>query len=141
MKNRCLADLAFVVTPHPIGAISLKEARKKADQNFSGILDVGTKWKPKGTEIIVLGKPAYPLERIRLKGTFRDVNTTFFEKRGSLCLPIIPSTAEAVGAMLKGTSHKPEEVVWVVPPRMGTLTVELVAPTRSWPVASRNICR
>jgi hypothetical protein len=29
--------------------------------------------------------------------------------------------------MLKGTSRRPGEVVWVVPPRMGQLTVELVA--------------
>jgi hypothetical protein len=29
--------------------------------------------------------------------------------------------------MLKGTKHRPDEVVWAVPPRMGQLTVELVA--------------
>jgi hypothetical protein len=29
--------------------------------------------------------------------------------------------------MLKGTKHSPSEVVWTVPPRMGQLTVELVA--------------
>ena len=51
----------------------------------------------------------------------------FYEKGWSLGLPIIPPTPEAVSAMLKGTAHKPEEVVWVVPPRMGQLTVELVA--------------
>jgi hypothetical protein len=51
----------------------------------------------------------------------------FYEKKWSLGLPIIPPTPEAVAEMLKGTSRKPEEVVWVVPPRMGQLTVELVA--------------
>ena len=55
------------------------------------------------------------------------LNEMFYEKGWSLGLPIIPPTPEAVEAMLRYTTRRPEEVVWVVPPRMGILTVELVA--------------
>jgi hypothetical protein len=51
----------------------------------------------------------------------------FYDRGWSLGLPIIPPTVSAVETMLKGTSRKPDEVVWIVPPRMGQLTVELIA--------------
>ena len=53
------------------------------------------------------------------------LNKMFQEKQWSLGLPVIPPTPEAVAAMLKGTTRQPGEVVWIVPPRMGQLTVEL----------------
>ena len=51
----------------------------------------------------------------------------FQKRRWSPSLPIVPPTVEKVQAMLKGTKRDPSEVVWVVPPRNGMLTVELVA--------------
>ena len=49
---------------------------------------------------------------------------------GRIGLPIIPPTKEAVQRMLKGTTHKPGEVVWDgIPPRNGVVTVEIVAAT------------
>ena len=51
----------------------------------------------------------------------------FYERKWSLGLPIVPPTPQAVADMLKGTKHNPGEVVLVVPPRQGQLTVELVA--------------
>jgi hypothetical protein len=120
-------DLAFVVTPHPLGAITLKQSTAKADQNFTEILEAATRWKPRKTRIADPEKPVRPSEKIKFKGSCRDVNRLFLEEGWSLGLPIIPPTAEAVKAMLEGTFHEPDEVVWVVPPRMGVLTVELVA--------------
>lgn len=122
-----LPDMAFVEVSHPMGMVSLEEIRAKADQSFQEILRLATQWKPSRTEIPGLGKPAYPAERIKFKGTYESLNKMFYEKGWSIGLPIIPSTPEAVAAMLKGTSRKPEEVLWIVPPRMGQLTVELVA--------------
>jgi hypothetical protein len=55
------------------------------------------------------------------------VNKFFFDRRWSPGVPIVPPTPELVAQMLKGTSHRPDEVVWDVPPRGGTLTVELIA--------------
>ncbi len=127
MEGLGLADMAFVEVPHPMGMISLQEIQAKADQTFPEIVKMATQWKPTRTEIPGLGKAPYPAPRIKFKGTYQSLNNMFFEKKWSLGLPIIPPTPERVAAMLKGTSRKPEEVVWIVPPRMGQLTVEMVA--------------
>ena len=42
-------------------------------------------------------------------------------------LPVIPPTADRVARMLKGTSHKPEEVIGQLEPIKGIATVEKVA--------------
>ena len=118
--------MAFVVVEHPMGMISLDEIRAKADKAFPEIVRMATKWQPK-TAAPVAAKPPYPAERIKFKGSYESLNKMFYEKGWSLGLPILPPTPEAVQAMLKGTKHKPAEVVWVVPPRQGQLTIELVA--------------
>jgi len=127
MESIGLADMAFVEVPHPMGMVSLADIRAKADQSFAEILQKAVQWKPSRTEIPGLGKPPYPAERIKFRGTYESLNKMFYEKRWSLGLPVIPPAPEAVAEMLKGTSRQPSEVVWVVPPRMGQLTVELVA--------------
>jgi hypothetical protein len=127
MESIGLADMAFVEVPHPMGMVSLADIRAKADQSFAEVLQKATQWKPSRTEIPGLGKPPYPAERIKFRGTYESLNKMFYEKRWSLGLPIIPPTPDAVAEMLKGTSRNAGEVVWVVPPRMGQLTVELAA--------------
>jgi hypothetical protein len=127
MKSIGLPDMAFIEVPHPMAMISLQEIRAKADQSFPEILRMATEWKPSEVEKKKREKPSYPAERVRFKGTYAALNQMFYEKGWSLGLPIIPPTPEAVEAMLKGTSRRPEEVAWVLPPRMGQLTVELVA--------------
>lgn len=117
--------MPFVVVPHPMGGISSEAIRVKADRAFSDILKVATQWRP--TAKLPPQKPPYPAERFKFKGTVEDVNKLFFEKGWSLGLPIIPPTPERVARMLKGTSRKPDEVLWEVPPRKGVLTVELLA--------------
>ena len=63
----------------------------------------------------------------KFTGTYADVNKLFAKRKWSLSLPIIPPTVDRVREMLKGTKRAPSEVLWVVPPRQGMLTVELVA--------------
>lgn len=120
------AEPCFVVVPHPMGMIPLTEIRKKAEAAFPEILKAAIEWKPVVKPLLIT-KPAYPAERLKLRGAVTNINQMFFSKGLSLGLPIIPPTPELVAEMLKGTSRKPEEVVGLVPPRMGVLTVELVA--------------
>lgn len=119
------ADACFVIVSHPMGMISPIEIRKKAENLFPEILKAATEWKPIAK--LPPMKSPYPAERFKFKGTAENIQKLFFEKGWSLGLPVIPPTPEAVAKMLKGTSHRPDEVVWIVPPRMGVLTVELVA--------------
>jgi hypothetical protein len=126
VKSTGIPEMAFVEFEHPLGMIPLEEVRAKADKAYPEIMRMATKWEPAAAVKTAMEKP-YPAERIKFKGTYESLNKMFYEKGWSLGLPILPPTTEAVNAMLKGTKHSPSEVVWVVPPRQGQLTVELVA--------------
>ena len=64
---------------------------------------------------------------MKFTGTYADVNSLFEKRKWSLGLPIVPPTPEKVADMLKATKRDPAEELWIVPPRNGILTVELVA--------------
>jgi hypothetical protein len=120
-----VADGCFVTVPHPMGMIPLADIKEKAEKAFPDILKAATEWKPVGK--LPPLKPVYPAERLELKGTVEDINRQLYASGFSLGLPVIPPTPEGVAAMLKGTNRKSHEVLGMVPPRMGALTVELVA--------------
>ncbi len=127
-KQEGAANLPFVVVKHPVGGIGLSAVQKKAKDAFPEILKLATEWQPeKATGKTTVKGTVYPASTIEVKGTVDDVNKYFFEKGWSNGLPIVPPTPEKVEAMLKGTERKPDEVVWVIPPRNGMLTVESVA--------------
>ncbi len=121
-----MAEQSWVVYPHPMGMIKLEEIRAKADSMFPTLLKAAIQWKPTGAKL-ASAKPVYPAEIIDFKGTEADVLDLYFKNGWSSGVPIIPPTPERVAAMLKGTSHKPDEVVGYMAPRMGAVTVELVA--------------
>jgi hypothetical protein len=61
-------------------------------------------------------------------GTYTQVQEYFLKEGWTDGLPVIPPTQERVAAMLKGTKHKPDEVVGTtVWPEKWTATVEKVA--------------
>jgi hypothetical protein len=119
------ADLSFVIVPHPLGMIPLAEIRKKAEIVLPDILRAATEWKPEAK--LPPMKPVYPAGRLRFKGSVEDINKIFLEKGLSLGLPILPPTPDRVVEILKGTTRKPHELLGMVPPKMGALTVEVVA--------------
>jgi hypothetical protein len=120
-----IREACFVQVPHPIGMLPPADARKNAENAFSTVLDAATHWSPPSAT--VEEKSSYPAEVIDFSGTIQDLNNHFLTKKWSLGLPIIPPTPKFVRAMLQGTRRKPDEVLGVVPPGMGALTVELVA--------------
>ena len=123
-----MTDQCFVEVPHPLGMIPLEEVRAKAEKAFPAILEAATHWKPKAEDASKeKDVPAYPAKRVTFTGTYTELNQMFQNRKWAAGLPIIPPTPEAVKAMLKGTKRNPADVVWDVPPRMGQLTVELVA--------------
>jgi hypothetical protein len=128
-KNTALsqgvADMSLVVYPHPVGMIPLEEIRKKATDAFPELMKAATQWK--STAKLAAMKSPYPAERFKFSGTPEDVTRFFYDKRWSMGLPIVPPTSQRVVAMLKGTKRKPDEVIGLVPPRMGVLTVEMAA--------------
>jgi hypothetical protein len=134
-----VADMPFVVVPHPMGGIPLAEITQKAKDAYPLIINAAINWKSKAT--MPPAKPAYPAATFNFKGTESAVNELFMERGWSLGLPIVPPTSEKVAAMLKGTTRAPGEILGQLKPRMSSLTVELVAQPPSWPDASLNTCR
>ena len=118
--------MCFVTVPHPLGMISKEEVNAKVDAAFDDIVKAATAWTPSKDKQDAQVKP-YPAKRFKFSGTYADVNDMFQKRKWSLSLPIVPPTVDKVAAMLKGTKRNPAEVLWVVPPRQGMLTVELVA--------------
>jgi hypothetical protein len=118
--------MSFVIVEHPMGGISREQIRAKADAAFPEILKMSAEWRPQPTKFSS-PKPLYPAEKFNFTGAIEDVNNFAFEKGWSLGLPIIPPTPKRVEAMLRGTDRSPNEVIWIVPPRNGALTLELLA--------------
>ena len=69
-----------------------------------------------------------PIRARRIEvGSLDDEFEFMFDQGFSDGLPVIPPTPERVVRMLTGTSRDPQEVVAVMPPNMGEVTVEKVA--------------
>lgn len=120
-----VADMPFVVVPHPMGGIPLSEITQKAKDAYPLIINAAINWK--STATMPPPKPAYPAATFDFKGTESAVNELFMERGWSLGLPIVPPTSEKVAAMLKGTTQAPGKILGQLQPRMSSLTVELVA--------------
>lgn len=119
------SDMAFVIVSHPMGMIAKEAIEAKAVKAFPDILNAATETPPVVQS--KSGRGSYPAERLNVSGSHADINNLFFDKGWSLGTPIILPAVSDVKRMLGGTSRKPDEVLGKVPPRMGTLTVELVA--------------
>lgn len=125
-KSQGLTDMCFVTVPHPIGMLPKEQVDAKVDAAFGDIVKAATQWQPVKEKEASQESP-YPAKTFKFTGTYADVNKLFAKRKWSLSLPIIPPTVDRVREMLKGTKRAPSEVLWVVPPRQGMLTVELVA--------------
>jgi hypothetical protein len=65
--------------------------------------------------------------RIPFKGTLEEVQYFFTRSQWTDGLPVIPPTEEAVGKMLKGTSHSGEEILGLLRPEFWQVNVEKIA--------------
>jgi hypothetical protein len=69
-----------------------------------------------------------PPARIATEGTLDQIESFFYDHKWTDGLPIIPPTEERVSAMLRGTSHAPDELVAkAMMPEGWPVTVEKVA--------------
>ena len=119
-----MPDHALAVIPHPMGGIPADVVRSKIQTAFEQIEPLLTDWQPTRAEHDAQAVPRY----VRMTGTVQEVVAEFRSRGWAAGLPFIPPTRELVDALLSGTSHPRDEVIWDgVPPRMGVLTVEVLA--------------
>ncbi len=118
-------EACFVQIPSPVGMLASSQIREKAEDAFDEILSAATAWQSSSSA--AAERVSSSADILEFSGTVEDIHRHFLEKKWSLGLPILPPTPERVRGMLTGTAREPGEVLGQVPPRMGTLTVELVA--------------
>jgi hypothetical protein len=119
------SEACFVEIQHPIGMLPSPLVCKKAEDAIDDIIKALTVWLP--STACETNGTAYPAASLEFSGDMEELNVHFMEKNWSLGLPIIPPDQDLVEKMLTGTSRKPDEILGSVPPRMGILTIELVA--------------
>ena len=120
-----MSDLPLAAVDHPLGGVPSEEVRLKADKAIDDIIYKATKWVP--TKKSLKMKNIYPAETVSVKDTVEDINDLFYKKAWTDGLPIIPPTVKRVEDMLSGTNLKPDQVIGLIPPRMGVATVQVIA--------------
>jgi hypothetical protein len=66
-------------------------------------------------------------KKIRTEDSVEAVNDLFYERGWTDGLPIIPPTEERVRQMLSGCGRNAQEEIAVLPPKMGSATIEKIA--------------
>lgn len=122
-KDREGAPIRYTAVPYP--AETMDEAAFAAATERI----VATLLEPLTAEEVRTGAIARPEPpRIAARGSLDDIQRFFHENGLSDGLPIVPPTEKRVAAMLKGTSHRPDEVLTrAMAPEGLTVTVEKVA--------------
>ncbi|MBN1191684.1 MAG: hypothetical protein JXA46_18165 [Dehalococcoidales bacterium] len=118
-------NLRAAFTSLPIdqkGTEAIEKAGQLMDQVYKGLLAPLTE-----EERAPKAKEREQLPRIVFKGDIEEVNRFYYARHWTDGLPIMPPTEKAVKAMLKGTSHTPDEVLGIMPPESWQSTVEGVA--------------
>ena len=104
------------------GDEAVKKARPVMDKIVAGLTSpLSAEEKRTGTA--EHSKPP----RIAVSGSLEEVQEYFYKNYWADGLPIIPPTEAAVRNMLAGTSHRPDEVIGLMPPEKWIATVEGVA--------------
>ena len=65
--------------------------------------------------------------RIVFKGSYKEVNRSFYRRGWTDALPIVPPTEEEVQEMLTGTDLPPDHIVGNLIPRKAKVTIEKIA--------------
>jgi hypothetical protein len=132
-----MSNLRFTFLPHPVAYRPAEECRKKilgkdplsGKQVLQEIVDALT--APLTAEEIKQGLIERPRERLIGPETSDDLEMLFRNNEWTAYLPIVLPTEERVAAMLKGTSHRPDEKVGAMAPssphEKWSYTVEQVA--------------
>ena len=120
-----MKELPVAIVEHPLGGIAPDVAASKADRVIDDIILTATQWMPKA--ISSETKQVYPASMVDVADTIEDVNDLFYRNGWTDGLPIIPPTEERVAKMLSGTSLKPDQIIALIPPRMGAATVQVIA--------------
>ena len=100
------ADVRFTAMNYPVSTISDAERARLAAASIDNLLKPLTASEKRTGVVPPPSRPA-----VAVTGTLEEIQQHFQKNGWTDGLPVIPPTEVAVAAMLKGTSHSPDEVV------------------------------
>jgi hypothetical protein len=115
-----------IVIPHPIANLSEKEVEERIKAVSGEIIQSLTlplMEEEKETGVL---KARHDAE-ITFRGHLAEVQDYYAQSGMTDGLPVIPPTEDRLREMLKGTSHRADEVIGQMPPEKWNVTVEKVA--------------
>jgi hypothetical protein len=122
-KKRVGASVRYTVVTYPETAHTDKQVSEAMN---SVITNLTAPLTPAETKTGRYEPPKHP--RIAVRGTLTQVQDYFYTENMTDGLPIVSPTEDKVAEMLRGTSHKPDEVLTTgFPPERLVATVEKVA--------------
>jgi hypothetical protein len=111
------------VISHPLGELKDAEVRARAKGAFPDIM-----------KRLLAPRSQSPLKsdeamsrKLKVSGSWEEINNYFYEHGWTDGLPIVPPTAERVEKLFAVSQQSAESVVGIVPPKMGIATVEKIA--------------
>ena len=125
-----MPDLPFVVVPHTLTSSSPEAITAMVDavmDDFVAALTTTTERSGDDTGIDVAESESFRYETGDVWADFDAFQEDFLLREWGDGFPLIPPTEDRVRAMLGGTSHRPGEVICVLPPGMTEASVEKIA--------------
>jgi hypothetical protein len=108
-RKQGMPELRFTFVPHPVGGKRPDELRVYGEKALKDI--VGALTRPVNAEETKTGALERPVPRLLGADTEESLHALLLEAGWTDGLPVVLPTEERVAAMLKGTSHSPQEVV------------------------------
>lgn len=104
-----MPELRFNFVPHPVGGKSPAELREYSKGALAGIVAALT--RPLSEAELRTGALERPVPRLLGAQSDDDLHALFLEAGWTDGMPVVLPTEARVAAMLKGTSHAPQEMV------------------------------
>ena len=123
-KDRGLASLSVVEIDHPVGAPTMAEVEAKADRI---VKDVERAFVEALAPAPLATGPSTGPALITVPAEPSAANDFMFDAGWTDGLPCIPPTSELVDSMILGSFRGADDLIAVLPPRMGAATVRQIA--------------
>jgi hypothetical protein len=117
------ADIGIAVVPHPLGELQREEVAERARRAFPEIMSA---LQAPGARTATPSAETQP-RVLDVTGSWDEINVSFYAAGWTDGLPVVPPVAGRVAAFIATAGLAPDEVIGVIPPRMGIATAEKIA--------------
>lgn len=123
-KDRGLANLSVVEIEHPVGAATMSEVEAKADRIVDEVERAFVQALAPAPAVTHTEREP---ELMTMPGEPYEANDFMVDAGWTDGLPCIPPTPELVDRMITGSVRSADDLIALLPPRMGAATVRQIA--------------